>query len=94
MGVIPSRATHNATIGTEPRPFWRRITQALDRLVAQRSQRAVPVPVLRRSRDDIKRCHRPISQALLISQALPVAVLGGKRTDVTLGRRSHSTNQP
>ena len=88
MGVIPSRATHNATIGTEPRPFWRRITQALDRLAAQRSQRAVPVPVLRRSRDDIKRCHR------LISQALPVAALGGKRSDVTLGRRSRSTNQP
>ena len=88
MGVVPSGIIRNAAIGTEPRPFWQRIAQAIDRFMAQRSQRAVPVPVLRRSRDDIKRCHR------LISQASPIAVPGGNRSDATFGRRSHPTDRP
>ena len=55
MGVIPNSTVCNATIETEPRPFWQRIAQAVDRFMAQRSQRAIPTPVLRRSREDIKR---------------------------------------
>ncbi len=88
MGVIPSNTGRNAEIGTQPRPFWQRIAQALDRFMAQRSQRSVPAPVLRQSRADIKRCHR------LITQASPIAVSGGNRPDATLGRRSHPTNRP
>ena len=88
MGFIRSTAIPNAAIEMQPRPFWQRISQAIDRFMAQRSQRAVPVPVLRQSRDDIKRCHR------LISQASPIAVSGGNRPDVTLSRRSYSTNRP
>jgi hypothetical protein len=87
MGVIPSSTVRTATIGMEPRPFWQRIAQALDRFMAQRSLRAVPTQVLRRSRDDIKRCHR------LISQASPIAVPGGNRSDTTSGRRSNASNR-
>ncbi len=70
MGVIPSGTVRNAAIDTEPRTFWQRIAQAIDRSMAQRSQRAVPTPVLRQSRNAIKRCHQ------LISQASPIAVSG------------------
>lgn len=87
MGVIPSSTVRTATIGMEPRSFWQRIAQALDRFMAQRSQRAVPAQVLRRSRDDIKRCHR------LISQASPIAVSGGNRSGTMAGRRSNTSNR-
>jgi hypothetical protein len=88
MGVIPSGAVRNAAIETQPQPFWQRIAQAIDRFMAQRSQRAVPVPVLRRSRDDIKRCHR------LISQASPIAVPEGDRPGATFPRRSLPASRP
>lgn len=87
MGVLRSSIIRSATIGMEPRPFWRRIAQALDRFMAQRSVRAVPAQVLRRSRDDIKRCHR------LISQASPIAVPGGNRSDTMSGRRSNASSR-
>jgi hypothetical protein len=82
MGIIRS-----ATMGMEPRPFWQRIAQALDRFMAQRSLRAVPTQVIRRSRDDIKRCHR------LISQASPIAVPRESRSDTMSGRRSSASNR-
>jgi hypothetical protein len=82
MGVIPSSAVRSATIGTEPQPFWRRIAQALDRLMAQRSQRVVPAHVLRRSKEDIRRCHR------LTSQASPIAVRGESRLNCNASNRT------
>jgi len=85
MGVIPSGTVRNAAIEPEPRSLWQRFGQALDHFMAQRSQRAVPAQVLRRSRDDIKRCHR------LISQASPIAVPGENRSDTTSGRRSNTS---
>ena len=88
MGVIPSGAVRNAASGAEPQPFWQRIAQALDRFMAQRSEWAVPAPVLRRSRDDIKRCHR------LIAQALPTTVPGGARSAARSGRRPNVLNRP
>ena len=87
MGVIPNNAVCNATIETEPRPFWQRIAQAVDRFMAQRSQRAIPTPVLRRSREDIKRCHR------LISHASPIAISGGGGPHTARGRRSNYSNR-
>jgi len=77
MGLFPSRTIRNTATGMEPQSFWQRIAQALDRFMAERSQRAVPAPVLRRSRDDIRRCHRLISQA---------------SSDATLCRRVNSAN--
>jgi hypothetical protein len=44
MGVIPNSTVCNATIETEPRPFWQRIAQAIDRFMAQ----PVSEPFLRR----------------------------------------------
>ena len=64
MGVIPSDTAPNGAIDPQARPFWQRIAQAIDHFMAQRSQRAVPAPALRRSRDDIKRCRRLIISSL------------------------------
>jgi len=87
MGVIPSGTVRNAAIDTEPRTFWQRIAQAIDRSMAQRSQRAVPTPVLRQSRNAIKRCHQ------LISQASPIAVSAENRPDAPRGRRTDPPNR-
>jgi hypothetical protein len=87
MCVTPSGTVRNAAIGTEPPPFWQRIAQAIDRFMAQRSQRAVSTSVLRRSRNDIKRCHR------LVSQASTITASGGNRPDAPLRRRTNSPNR-
>lgn len=71
MGVIRSSTNHGAAKAGEPRSFWRRVSQALDQLVAQRSERAVPAIMLRRSRYEIRRCRR-----LMLEGA---AVRGGTR---------------
>ena len=86
VGTILGDTTRNAAIERERRPFWQRIARALDRLTAQRSRRAVPVTV-RQCRNDIKRCHR------LISQVSPIAVSGGNRSDVMFHRRTNSANR-
>jgi uncharacterized protein (DUF608 family) len=87
MCLTPSGTVRNAAIGTEPRRFWQRIAHAIDRFMAQRSQRAVSTPVLRQSREDIKRCHR------LVSQASTIAVSGGSRPDAPLRRRTNPPNR-
>jgi hypothetical protein len=86
VGTILGDTTRNAAIERERRPFWQRIARALDRLTAQRSRRAVPVTV-RQCRNDIRRCHR------LISQVSPIAVSGGNRSDVMFHRRTNSANR-
>jgi hypothetical protein len=87
MSVIPSGTVRNAAIWTEPRPLWQRIAHAIDHFMAQRSRRAVPTRVLRQSRNEIKRCHR------LISQASPIAVSAENRPDAPRGRRTDPPNR-
>jgi hypothetical protein len=58
MGVFAGGSGRRAADGAGPQSFWQRTAQALDRVMAQRSERAVPAVVLRRSRSDIARCRR------------------------------------
>jgi hypothetical protein len=54
----------SARIGPAQRPgFWRRLTQALDAYLAERTRRAVPAGTLRRSRRELARCRRLIRRA-------------------------------
>jgi len=43
---------------TAPKRLWRRLAGVLDRLVANRTRRDVPVTVLRRSKLDFDRCRQ------------------------------------
>ena len=43
--------------------FWRKIAEALDRLVINRSSRAIPATALRRARHDGYRCRRLMRQS-------------------------------
>jgi hypothetical protein len=60
MNVIPADQSipATATNGATPLGFWRRLAQAVDEYVADRSARAVPVTTLRRSRRDTARFRR------------------------------------
>jgi len=49
-GAAASAATHHG--------LWQRLAQALDAYLVNRSRRAVPATVLRRSKHDIARCRR------------------------------------
>ena len=61
MSIIPTDAK-----GIKGKPefetFWRKIVEALDRLVINRSCRAIPATALRRARHDGHRCRRLIRQ--------------------------------
>jgi hypothetical protein len=48
----------------EPLTFWQRIAQFLDRLVVDRSYRAVPTTALGRSRYELNRCRRMLHGAV------------------------------
>jgi hypothetical protein len=59
MGAIRADKQLGAANGSgQPQTFWRRIAQTLDRLVVQRSRRAIPAMLLRRSKYDHDRCRR------------------------------------
>jgi len=59
VSLSPIGSAVKAAIGAaKPRRFWRGFARALDRLVVDRSKRAVPAAALRRSRQDIERCRR------------------------------------
>lgn len=59
MGVVPTDpASAAASRAGQPRTFWQRFADALDRLVVKRSHRAVPAMALRRSKYDHDRCRR------------------------------------
>ena len=59
MSVVPvgepSAAESNAI---KREGFWNRLAQALDRHFSDRSQRAIPPIMVRRSKHDINRCRR------------------------------------
>jgi len=52
-----------------PRTFWKKVTQLLDQLVVNRSARAIPAVVLRRSKLDYDRCLRLMRQGSIASTA-------------------------
>ena len=58
MGVIPNDGASAADQAGQPQTLWQKFAQALDRLVVNRSHRAVPAMALRRSKHDHDRCRR------------------------------------
>jgi hypothetical protein len=79
MGVIAAdKELSAANEGAEPQTIWQRIArgigQALDRFVVDRSRRAVPAVVLRRSKYDHDRCRR-----LMLGDSVTPAAVGLNR---------------
>jgi hypothetical protein len=71
MGVIPADKELSAESGAgEPQTFWRRITQALDGFVAQRSRRSIPKMALRQSKYAHDRCRRLMLEGSLAPAAV------------------------
>lgn len=71
MTVICSHPVNGtASRAGAPQTLWQKIAQSVDRLVAQRSQNAVPAVVLRRSRYDIRRCRRLMTQGTVTRAVL------------------------
>jgi hypothetical protein len=59
MSVVPADQPPSAgTVAAQPLRFWQRLAQALDEHFAERSKRAVPAIILRRSRRELARCRR------------------------------------
>ena len=59
MSVVPvGESPAVASTATKREGFWHRLAQALDRHFVDRSKRAVPPVMVRRSKHDIDRCRR------------------------------------
>ena len=59
MRVVPvGEPSVAASIATKREGFWNRLAQALDRHFSDRSKRAIPPVMVRRSKHDIDRCRR------------------------------------
>lgn len=87
MGVIPSGMVRNAAMERGRSDFGRKLSEVLDRFLAQRSGAPFLSRCCGQSRDDIKRRHGPIFQASAI------AVSGGNRSAAASGRRSNLSSQ-
>lgn len=72
----------------KPRSFWRRIAQALDHLVARRTQRMVPEIELRRSMNDIYRCRRLMPHGSIAAAPATLDPLRARRAATILPTRS------
>jgi hypothetical protein len=63
MSVIPTNVKRlKGNADWELQTFWQKIAHALDRLLVERSYRAVPATALRRAKHDRDRCRRLIHQ--------------------------------
>ena len=59
MSVIPTDVKGTkGNAGWAFETFWRKIAQALDRLVVNRTCRAIPATALHRAKYDLDRCRR------------------------------------
>ena len=68
MSVIPNDKPPGAATGATKREgFWPRLAQALDAYLVDRSRRAVPATMLRRSKHDIARCRRLMHRSSAIA---------------------------
>jgi hypothetical protein len=77
MSVIPIDELPRSASGASKREgFWQRLGQALDAYLADRSRRAVPATVLRRSKHDIARCRRLMHRGSEIAAAANVGSRG------------------
>jgi hypothetical protein len=76
MSVIPVDELACAADSAVRQGFWQRLGQALDAYLADRSRRAVPATVLRRSKHDIARCRRLMHRGSEIAAAANVGSRG------------------
>jgi hypothetical protein len=77
MSVLPIDEPPDAPAGAPRREgFWERLGQALDAYLVDRSRRAVPATVLRRSKHDIARCRRLMHRGSEIAAAANVGSRG------------------
>jgi hypothetical protein len=77
MSVLPIDEPPGAAAGAPRREgFWHRLGQALDAYLADRSRRAVPATILRRSKHDIARCRRLMHRGSAIAAAANVGSRG------------------
>jgi hypothetical protein len=77
MSVLPIDERPGAAAGAPRREgFWQRLGQALDAYLADRSRRAVPATILRRSKHDIARCRRLMHRGSAIAAAANVGSRG------------------
>lgn len=76
MSVVPAgEPAAAASIATKREGFWNRLALALDRHFSDRSQRAIPPIMVRRSKHDINRCRRMMRENAF-KQALTPAGAG------------------
>jgi hypothetical protein len=77
MSVARFDEPPGAAVGASRREgFWQRLGQVLDAYLADRSRRAVPATVLRRSKHDIARCRRLVHRGSEIAAAANVGSRG------------------
>ena len=77
MSVLPIDEPAGAAASAPRREgFWQRLGQALDAYLVDRSRRAVPATVLRRSKHDIARCRRLMHRGSEIAAAAHVESRG------------------
>jgi hypothetical protein len=77
MSVVRFDEPPGAAAGASRREgFWQRLGQVLDAYLADRSRRAVPATVLRRSKHDIARCRRLVHRGSEIAAAANVGSRG------------------
>jgi len=63
MSVVSADQLPTANTVAQPLRFWQRLAQALDEHFAERSKRAVPAIILRRSRRELARCRRLVHRS-------------------------------
>ena len=63
MSVVSADQLPTASTVAQPLQFWQRLAQALDEHFAERSKRAVPAIILRRSRRELARCRRLVHRS-------------------------------
>ena len=63
MSVVSADQLPTASTVAQPLRFWQRLAQALDEHFAERSKRAVPAIILRRSRRELARCRRLVHRS-------------------------------
>jgi hypothetical protein len=89
MGVFLNGLEHAvASQGGESSTFWGNIVQALDRLMVNRSLRAVPALAIRRSAYDFDRCRRLMRQGSIASATPSLDCIPPRGTRQTLHTHS------
>jgi hypothetical protein len=63
MSAVSADQLPTASTVAQPLRLWQRLAQTLDEHFAERSKRAVPAIILRRSRRELARCRRLVHRS-------------------------------